>query len=349
MGRWGDGVILGGCFGRSFWIKILVLAIAAIFLSACQSPPARIAQPSPSIAAPSPSPSKPPTIVPPTVDAARVFGHIQALNFERDRAVDRRKARDYLTQKLTDYGFKPTTQSFEGGVNLVAERPGGDAAVGAILVTAHYDTVPGSPGADDNASSLAAALEIARLLGRRSTVRSLKFAFFDQEEVGLRGSLAYTADPDNLKNLAGVVNLEMLGYACYTPGCQKFPEGLPVKLPSDRGDFLGVVGDQEHLPLLAAFQIGGSEGLPPIVTLPVPFKGLLTPDLLRSDHAPFWAHNIGAVMVGDTANFRNPNYHQPSDKPETLDRAFLSGSTQRVVNAVTVLLESQTSLETGRS
>ena len=190
---------------------------------------------------------------------------------------------------------------------------------------------------------------MARLLGTRPTLRPLKIAFFDQEEVGLRGSLAYTAEPGNLKNLAGVVNLEMMGYACYTPGCQTFPEGLPVKPPSDRGDFLGVVGDQEHLPLLTVFQTPGAEGLPPIVTLPVPFKGLLTPDLLRSDHAPFWARNIGAVIVGDTANFRNPHYHRPSDAPETLDRAFLSGSAQRVVNAVTVLLESRASLETGRS
>ncbi|HEY9907095.1 MAG TPA: peptidase M28, partial [Thermosynechococcaceae cyanobacterium] len=111
--------------------------------------------------------------------------------------------------------------------------------------------------------------------------------------------------------------------------------------------FIGVVGDQEHLPLLAAFQAVEGAGLPPIITLPVPFKGLLTPDLLRSDHAPFWAHNIGAVMVGDTANFRNPHYHQPTDTLETLDRPFLSGSVQRVINAVTVLLESRASLVTG--
>ncbi len=283
------------------------------------------------------------------VDGERVFRQVQDLSFERVRSRDRARVRDYLDQKLRDYGLKPETQTFETGVNVVAERPGSDPGLGAILVVAHYDTVPGSPGADDNASSLAAALEIARLLGPRSTPRSLKFAFFDQEEVGLRGSLAYTAEATNVKNLGGVVNLEMLGYACTTPGCQQFPDGLPIKPPSDRGDFLGVVGDQEHLPLLAAFQTPGAEGLPPIVTLPVPLKGLLTPDLLRSDHAPFWAQNIGAVMVGDTANFRNPHYHQPSDTPDTLDRAFLSGSTQRVVNAVTVLLQQRASLETGRS
>jgi hypothetical protein len=329
--------------------RILALAIVLLSLAACQPQPDRSIAPPNAIAVPSPPPVAVPAIEPPQVEGDRIFQHVQALNFERYRDRDRARVRDYLVQKLRDYGLKPETQKFETGVNVVAERPGSDPELGAILITAHYDTVPGSPGADDNASSVAAALEMARLLGPRSTLRSLKFAFFDQEEVGLRGSLAYTTVPSNVKNLGGVVNLEMLGYACTTPGCQQFPDGLPIKPPSDRGDFLGVVGDQEHLPLLAAFQGPKNQGLPPIVTLPVPFKGLLTPDLLRSDHAPFWAQNIGAVMVGDTANFRNPHYHQPSDTPDTLDRAFLSGSTQRVVNAVIGLLQRRASLETRRS
>ncbi|UBF23566.1 M28 family peptidase [Kovacikia minuta CCNUW1] len=82
------------------------------------------------------------------------------------------------------------------------------------------------------------------------------------------------------------------------------------------------------------------------MTLPIPFKGVFTPDVLRSDHAPFWAQNIGAVMVGDTANFRNPHYHQPSDTVETLDRTFFAGSAQRVVDAVTQLLSSNKPLTT---
>ncbi len=67
----------------------------------------------------------------------------------------------------------------------------------------------------------------------------------------------------------------------------------------------------------------------------------MTPDLLRSDHAPFWYKNIGAVMVTDTSNFRNPHYHQPSDTSKTLDRSFLTGATQRVLNGVTQLLDSR--------
>jgi hypothetical protein len=105
------------------------------------------------------------------------------------------------------------------------------------------------------------------------------------------------------------------------------------------------------LPLLNAFQATTTTQptqpkLPAIIAAPIPLKGLLTPDVLRSDHVPFWARNIGAVMVGDTANFRNPHYHQSSDTPDTLDRAFLAGATQRVVNAVTTLLDSREALTT---
>ncbi len=331
-----------------------LLAIALFIVTSCNlasSPPLPERSPN----SPTPTPSTLPQASlanqPPQVNSTRLFEHIEALNFERFESSDRDRARRYLVQTLTGFGWKPQLQVFEGGVNVFAQRPGTVADADALLVSAHYDTVKGSPGADDNGSAIAATLEVARLLGSRSTQRPLWLAFFDREETGLLGSLNFTSRPENLVNLAGVVNLEMMGYACYTSGCQKYPEGLPVPLLSDRGDFLGVIGDQEHLPLLNAFQMPASTPptqpkLPAIITVPIPLKGLLTPDVLRSDHAPFWARNIGAVMVGDTANFRNPHYHQPSDTPETLDRAFLAGATQRVVNAVTTLLDSRETLTT---
>ncbi len=330
----------------------VLLAIAFIITSCTLASSPSLPEGSLNTPAPAPSTLSQPTSSkqpPPQVDPKRLFQHVEALNFERYTDANRDRARRYLTKMLIAFGWKPQLQTFEGGVNVLAQRVGRDAEAGAIIVSAHYDTVKGSPGADDNGTSIAAILEIARLFGSRPTQRPLQLVFFDREEAGLVGSFAFTARPENLLNLAGVINLEMLGYACYTAGCQKYPEGLPVKLPSDRGDFVGVVGDQEHLPLLNAFQAAGAASLPPIVTLPIPFKGLLTPDLLRSDHAPFWARNIGAVIVGDTANFRNPHYHQPNDTPETLARAFFTGATQRVVNAVTVLLDDRNPLTTTAS
>ena len=285
-------------------------------------------------------------IAAPQIDAAQVFNRVEALAFERATQGDRAQARNYISEKLKTFGWKSTQQPFEGGINLLAQRSGTDPAAGTILVGAHYDTVPGSPGADDNASGIAVVLEVARLLGPRRTPRGLQVVFFDGEERGLLGSLAFARQGNALKDVRGAIILDMVGFACHTAGCQQYPSGLPVTPPTDRGDFLAVVGDQEHLPLLNAFQQPERSNLPEILALPVPFKGLLSPDVLRSDHAVFWSKGVGAVLLTDTANLRTPHYHQPSDTPETIDRSFLAGAAQITVNATTVLLESQGSLET---
>ncbi len=249
----------------------------------------------------------------PQVSTDKLLNHIQKLNFQRysttersltrtyittDSTTERSLTRTYITTELTKLGWKPKLEKFSDGVNIFAERPGTNQAAKAILVGAHYDTVALSPGADDNASGVAVVLEVARLLGSRPTPRTLQLAFFDQEETGLLGSQAFVSKTARLQNLAGAIVMDMVGYACYTAGCQKYPAGLPVTPPSDKGDFLAVVGDTEHLPLLNAFQNSQNipsialnkqeSNLPPVLTLPIPFKGLLTPDTLRSDHAPFW-------------------------------------------------------------
>ncbi|KJH72979.1 M20/M25/M40 family metallo-hydrolase [Aliterella atlantica] len=273
----------------------------------------------------------------PKVAANKLFERVQQLSFERYTQSDRDRARKYITQSLENLGWSPTLQTFAEGVNIVAERSGKDPQAGTILVAAHYDTVPGSPGADDNASGVATMLEIARIF-RLPTRQTLKLAFFDAEEIGLRGSLAFAADKANLENLQGVVVMDMIGFACYSAGCQKYPPSLPVAAPSDKGDFLVVVGDAEHLSLLNAFAHRG-EKLPMVLTLPVPLKGIFTPDVLRSDHAPFWYQGIGAVLVTDTANLRSPFYHQPSDTFGEIEQDFFKGAAQVVVDAVEELLE----------
>ncbi|MDY6940067.1 MAG: M20/M25/M40 family metallo-hydrolase [Cyanobacteriota bacterium] len=276
----------------------------------------------------------------PQISGSRLMEHVEALAYERYRNLDRDRARDYIIQSLEEAGYSPQLQSFDGGINIVAVRPGTDAAAGTILLGAHYDTVPNSPGADDNATGVAAVLEIARLLANVDTPRTLELVFFDSEEVGLLGSLAYASTAD-AETLHGAIVLDMLGVACRTPGCQQYPQGLPAVALPDTGDFLAVVGNAEDPQLLTAFQTARNSQLPPVVTLPIPLRGLLTPDVLRSDHAPFWLQGIGAVMVTDTANFRNPHYHQPTDLPETLDRDFFQGSVQLVLNATTILLEQE--------
>jgi Peptidase family M28 len=332
--------------------KLGLIAIAIVML--CWSCGLRSADPAVSVAI-TPTPTSEtsnaiaadlPPVQAPEIDADQLFSHVESLAYERVNEVDRDRARSYITQTLTDFGFSPISLPFEGGINIFAERPGIDPDAGAILVGAHYDTVPGAPGADDNATGVATVLEVARLLGKTSTPRTLQLAFFDLEEAGLLGSLAFAASEADADTLRGAIILDMVGFACHTPGCQSYPKGLPTGTLPDMGNFLAVLGDAEHLPLLKAFKSDRSNDLPQVVSLPIPVRGVLTPDLLRSDHAPFWFQGIGAVMVTDTANFRNPNYHQPSDLPETIDRSFFNGSAQVVVNATAALLNSQGSLST---
>lgn len=275
----------------------------------------------------------------PNVSAQKLMAHVQALNYRRYTQAERDRARNYLTQSLKQLGWQLELQTFEGGINIFTQRQGTDPAAGAILVAAHYDTVSVSPGADDNASGVAVVLEVARLLAR-STSRTLQLALFDREESGLLGSRAFVADEKQLENLHGAIVIDMVGFACHTAGCQNYPQGLPIVPPSDKGDFLVAVGDMEHASLLDAFQASQSENLPLVFPLPVPLKGMLMPDTLRSDHAPFWYQGVGAVLLTDTANLRSPYYHQSSDTPATLDESFFAGSAQIVVNAMTKLLES---------
>ena len=296
---------------------------------------------------PSPLPAEKNAIDLPPVDPSRLWKHVEILAGEREGERDRSFTRDYISKQLQTLGFSPELQPFERGINVFAERKGTDLNSGAILVAAHYDTVPKSPGADDNATGVAVVLEVARLLGSRATSRTLQVAFFDREEIGLLGSLAFTGSAARLKNLQGAIVLDMVGYACHTSGCQRYPEGLTAQpfleaagvTSPDKGEFIAVIGDAEHPLLLGTFAESGTTNLPAVVALPVPLKGLLTPDVLRSDHAPFWYKGIGAVLVTDTANLRSPHYHQSSDTLATIDRPFFTGSAQVVVNATAKLLE----------
>ncbi|MBG1265406.1 M28 family peptidase [Nostoc sp. WHI] len=339
------------------WIWVMLLAVAVVgsrgstFFEQLPSP-ATVER----IPVETPQPESKEVNSAPQVSANKLLTHIQKLNFQRYTTTERSLTRTYITTELRKFGWKPKLEKFSEGVNIFAERVGTSIASGAILVAAHYDTVALSPGADDNASGVAVVLEVARLLGSRTTPRTLQLAFFDQEEAGLLGSQAFVSKAPRLQNLHGAIVMDMVGYACYTAGCQKYPAGLPLTPPSDKGDFLAVIGDTEHLPLLNAFQSSQilpstvpnkhKSNLPPVLTLPIPFKGLLTPDTLRSDHAPFWYQGVGAVLVTDTANLRTPHYHKPSDVPATIERSFFTGAAQIVVNATTTLLEKNEILET---
>lgn len=308
---------------------------------------------------PTPSPVTATALRPQDREAAQVQGDrlladVAALAFERFERGDRQTAQAYILQRLEAAGWETRLQVFANaeaaddtvagalaGTNIIATRPGSDPTAGVVILGAHYDTVAQSPGADDNATGVATVLEAARLLGSIETPRTLELVLFDQEETGLWGSQAFVADWEADEGREGdrlAVILDMVGYRCTAPNCQSYPSALPITPPSDRGDFLAVLSDQPHPELAAAFLAAAAPSLPRVFTLAIPLLGALTPDLLRSDHAPFWDRRIGAALVTDTANFRNPHYHQPSDTPATLDPQFFEGSAQIIIHAVLQLL-----------
>lgn len=300
-----------------------------------------------------PSRNTSPQIIDLSVDVTQLMAHVDALAQPRFTPEQKTKTREYITAQLTAYGLPPTLQPYSNaasnGVNIVTQLPGRNPSTGTIVLGAHYDTTKRSPGADDNGSAIATLLETARIFSTSAAEnkpnRSLTLVFFDQEEhqpaedTGLLGSVAFTKQADNLTDVKGAVILDMIGYACRSAGCQNYPARLPITNVPDTGDFLAVLGRNTDTDLLDAFMLSAQTNWPLVLTLPIPAPTLrFFPDLLRSDHAPFWTKDIPAVFVTDTANFRNPNYHTETDTPETLDRSFFKGSAQHVVNAIATLL-----------
>ncbi len=227
------------------------------------------------------------------------------------------------------------------GLNLltvpVPDRP----ELPLVIVGAHYDSLPQTPGADDNASAVAALLELAAwmgpgLAGAGAWSARLQLAAYDQEETGLCGSRHHT------QRLAGPVramlSLEMLGYTDRRRGGQRLPPELAGMYP-DVGDFIGVVGNAASADLVGtvAGALRRVAGLP-VESLVVPGNGEVLPDSRRSDHASFWDAGHPALMVTDTSFLRNPHYHQATDTPDTLDYPFLARVTAGVCLAAAALL-----------
>jgi Zn-dependent M28 family amino/carboxypeptidase len=201
--------------------------------------------------------------------------------------------------------------------------------------------VPGSPGADDNASAVAVCLECARLIRKHST-RLVMIVLFNREEDGLLGSSEFVASLAEQSDwdIQEAHIFEMVGYRDRSPGSQTMPPGLPIRT-RDTGDFLALLANRtsnriaEDLLTLAACYVPQSV----VVALKI-YLGIERAfgHLNRSDHTPFWQAGIPSIMWTDTSEFRNPHYHLASDKPGTLDYEFMSEVAQlalaRIVSRV---------------
>ena len=250
------------------------------------------------------------------------------------------EAEAYLYRQFSESGLAATTQHFQAlggtyhnviGTALPDAKPFQSAP--PLILAAHFDTVQGSPGADDNASALAVMLHIARRVRAMKLARPIHFIAFNLEEENLLGSSAYTALlRKNRETIHGAIVLECVGYASHHAGSQKTPPGVPIAVPTT-GNFLAVIGN-ERSHILTGSVAKAMQSHLPIVPLIVPGNGEQLPDTRRSDHTSFWEQGFPAVMLTDTANFRNPHYHRSTDTLDTLNLDFIASVADGVTTAV---------------
>jgi Zn-dependent M28 family amino/carboxypeptidase len=282
-------------------------------------------------------------------DLARLERDVRRLSVPRHPLTDMaalRAAEDLIAVELGAVGLRVERQLFTWDRtefhNVLATRDGADPARPWVIVGAHFDSTPSTPGADDNASAVAAMLEVARLLRAWQPAATIQYVGFNLEEVYRLwppvyriGSRAYVEWLVSRRTkVAGALVLEMVGYTSPT---QRSPAAVQLvrRIPKV-GNFLAAVGDGNSRALLKVVERAAAQVLP-LETLAVPMKGWLVPDVRRSDNARFWDAGYPSLMVTDTADLRNPHYHRASDTPDTLDYGFMGKVVEVIAKAVVEL------------
>ena len=236
------------------------------------------------------------------------------------------KTAQYIEDNFKKFGYEVKSQEYVVQMrkvrNLIAEIPGSARTNEIVVIGAHYDTVYDCPGADDNSSGVTALLELARILKDSHPARTVRFVAFVNEEppwfqTDDMGSLVYAEQARKLKeNIVAAVSIETIGMYSDAEGSQQYPSGFKSLYPS-KGNFIIFIGNLGSRVLVRdavrSFR----------ASVKFPSEGSAVPTAVPgvgwSDHWSFWQQGYPAIMVTDTAPFRNPNYHQPTDKPDTLD------------------------------
>ncbi len=251
-------------------------------------------------------------------------------------------ARDYIFKTLNSYGLSPELQDYSVGgnvfSNIVVTLPGKGKPEEIIVVGAHYDTVSGSPGADDNASAVAMLLESARLIKDDVLERTTKLVFFTLEEPPIFGTedmgsrvFARQAKKSGM-DIKAMICLEMVGYFSEKKGGQAFPLPLMNLVYPSTPNFIAVIGNLKSRKLVDQVGQGLKRGCQvPVETLSAPS---IVPGISLSDHSSFWKEGYSAVMITDTAFYRNPNYHQASDTKETLNYEVMAELLKGLVHVI---------------
>jgi hypothetical protein len=256
--------------------------------------------------------------------------------------------------RLTMLGFEVVELDYGSGIDVLGFVPGTDRAEEVVLVGAHYDHIPDCVGADDNATGVAAVLEVARVLADSDNPRTLGIACWDEEELGLVGSSAFVEiglDPP--AHVVTYFNYDMIGIRTSEPNSQQIPAGLDLVFPQQyaeveanefRGDFIVAVAVTDAADAVASFETwADGRGLAniPLVLAPALASSAAAADLRRSDHAPFWDAGIAAVFLSDTGELRHGNYHcfSTPDVPDDLDFPFATDVVAASVGAIADTLQ----------
>jgi Zn-dependent M28 family amino/carboxypeptidase len=236
------------------------------------------------------------------------------------------RAATYIRESLeaAGYGVRPQAYEVQGRhvENLEATLAGTTDSDSIIVVGAHYDTVIGCPGANDNATGIAATLEIARRFAGAPRPRTIRFVAFANEEppffqTAAMGSVVYAEAAKRRGDaIRAMLSLETIGYYSDAPGSQQYPSPLDLLFP-DVGNFIGFVSNLGSARLLRAAQCAFRARTPfPIHAAPAPES---VPGVGWSDQWAFWRAGYPALMVTDTAPYRYPWYHTADDTPDKID------------------------------
>ncbi len=274
------------------------------------------------------------------VSESRLSEYIGALEFSRESIANLEIAAAYITSQLESFGYTVTEQPFSYSKNLIARLEGTSQPDRVFVVGAHYDTVWNTYGADDNASGVAGMLEVARILAGTRLSHSIEFVAFSLEELGLWGSYHYVDQAiAEGKDIFGMVNFEMIGYACHEPNCQSPVYGIsdcfwvdPEGVTTGNYGAICVSAASASLRTDALYAVENYVTDFDVVTMLVLGAGECAGSgwnfTRRSDHVPFWEAGIPAIEFFDTYNLRNPLYHTWSDTLASLDMAFCRHNVQ---------------------